>query len=143
MNIDRLSAFLQKPQVQALLWRACGASGFIGIALAKICHYFGLPVPDPDTTTTFLVGALTMGVEWVFAWYRNNPNNMLRKLVLRINGTELTGATKAAITDAVQSIPGVEVRIDTSIKSAAPLAVQNLAISPASNVVPISPGATP
>jgi hypothetical protein len=143
MNIDRLSAFLRQPQVQGQLWRLCAASGFIGVALAKICHYLGVPVPDPDTVTMFLVGAIPMGTEWLLGWYRDNPNNMLRKLVLRINGTELTGATKAAVAEAVSNIPGVVVHVDTSVKSPAPLAVQNLAVSPAPDVVPISTGVTP
>lgn len=121
-----MNGFFQKPQVQALLWRACGASGFIGAFIVKVCHYYGLPVPDVDVTVLFVTGALTTAAEWTVAWYRNNPNNMIRKLVLQINGTAITQETKAAVAEATATIPGVVVHVDTSPASPAPAAVQAL-----------------
>lgn len=134
--MNKLSAFLQRPPVQAILWRACGASGFIGMFLAKVCHYFGFPVPEPDMTTVFLTGFIVESAEWLAAWYRNNPNNMLRRLANGINGDLITGDTKAAVAEAASTIPGVVVHVDTSSRSLAPLAVQALANSPTPDVVP-------
>lgn len=136
-----VSEFFQKPQVQALLWRACGASGFIGTAIVKVCHHFGLPVPDVDITVMFLTGAVTQGIEWILAWYRNNPNNMIRKLILQINGPQITGETKAAVAAATADIPGVVVHVDTSVASPAPATVQALTTdTKVPDVVPQSGG---
>lgn len=144
MNITE---FFQKPQVQAILVRACGASGLIGAVIVKACHWVGLPVPDVGTETMVITWMGTEAVEWVVAWYRNNPNNILRRLAKHINGNGITEETKAEVTKATSTIPGVQVHVDTSVNSPAPEAVQKVAQDGASPDVvvmgPAGPVVTP
>jgi hypothetical protein len=141
-----MSSFFQKPQVQAILWRLCAASGGIGMVLAKFCAYVGLPVPDPSTTTLIVTSALTWLAETILAWYRNNPNNMLRKFVLRLNGADVTPETKALVAEAASNIPGAQLQVDMTAGSLASPQLKALAFSDttAPNVVPKpTPGGKP
>src|SRR5215467_14071822 len=122
MSSNRLVGLVRSQSFQAILWRACGASGFIGTGVAKVCNHYGLPVPDPDTMTIFISGALTELIEWIIAWYRNNPNNIIRRMAKTINGANgsLNDDTKTQLAVAVTTIPGIGVAVDTSPESPAP-----------------------
>lgn len=93
--------FFAKPQVQVILVRLCGASGLIGTGIVWFCGKFGLPVPDVNATTMVVTWMATEAIEWVVAWYRNNPNNILRRMAQHINGPEITEETKAQVVQAV------------------------------------------
>lgn len=133
--------FIQNPRVQGLLLRACGASGFIGTGVLWVANRLHLPVPDPGTTAIFVSGFVTEGIEWTVSWYRNNPNNILRRLIVHINGNGIDDQTKAEVAKATSMIPGVQVHVDTSFDSPAPEAVQQVAqdsVTP--DVVVMGPG---
>lgn len=99
--------FFAKPQVQVLLVRACGASGFIGAVTVWVCHHLGLPVPDITVEAMVISTAVPEAVEWYVAWYRNNPNNIIRRMMKQLNGVGITDETKAEVLMAAKSMPEV------------------------------------
>ena len=99
--------FFAKPQVQALLWRAVGASGFLAPTISKVCAHWGLPTPDPSIEVFVITTVCTEGAEWIVAWYRTTPNNIVRRAVKLINGATITDETKAEVIMAANSMPSV------------------------------------
>ncbi len=94
-------AWWQKPQMQSLLQTACGSSGLIGAGVIKVCHHFGLPVPDVSTTEMFASAAVTFGIKGLFDWWHNHPNNLARRLIKQLNGDGVSAESKAAIATAL------------------------------------------
>ena len=99
--------FFAKPQVQALLWRAVGASGFFAPIISKFCAQLGLPTPDPSLTVLVITTVATEGTEWIIAWYRTNPNNIIKRMMKQINGSNITDETKAEVIVAANNMPSV------------------------------------
>lgn len=129
----------QKPQVQSLIQSACGSSGLIGAALMKICHHYGLPVPDVGVTTMFVSGAITLLIQGTFSWWHDHPNNLARRLIRQLNGDGISQDQKTAIATALPdkdkiaaaaAVPGVqEVIVSAGATDGAKAAVDDPALS--------------
>ena len=66
-----------------------------------------LPTPDPSLTVLVITTVATEGTEWIIAWYRTNPNNIIKRAMLTINGPTITDETKAEVIVAANNMPSV------------------------------------
>ena len=103
--------FFAKPQVQALLWRAVGSLPrfFCSDHLQALSRPTACRPPDPSLTVLVITTVATEGTEWIIAWYRTNPNNIIRRAVKLINGDgkQITDETKAEVIMAANNMPSV------------------------------------
>ena len=107
MNIDDLKSKVSGARFQGLLWRAVGSSGWIAPAVSKVCNHYGLPLPDPGLEVFLISTFITETIDFVATWYRTNPNNIIKRAMRGINGTNITEETRATVIVAAKSLPEV------------------------------------
>jgi hypothetical protein len=91
-------------------------------SLPVLQRYF--PGLTPDALATYIIAGLPFMAAFIIDWYRNNPNNIIKRALLVLNGpgaaAKVTEESKANVVEAVaQTVPGVKVKVDPAVASPA------------------------